>query len=356
MRNSLPPWLRCSLCVIALLALSTGCRGLRSHGAGNPHDSGPPPFIPKELSKVVLPLYVIEPPDILVIEALHIFPRDPYSMRTGDVVQLQVEGELDFAPLDGTYPIEPGGRLNLGSTYGAVRVGGMTTAQASEAIAAKLRSEGNLDTRVYVTLVEISGTQQIAGEHLVGPDGTVMLGAYGSLQVVGMTLNQAKYAIESHLSRFLDKPEVAVDVFAYNSKVYYVILEGAGLGDSVTRFPITGNETVLDAIANVNGLSELSSKRMWIARPCRDTGKVQILPVDWKAVTSQGSVATNYQVMPGDRVFIAENELVALDTGLGKLFSPFERIFGFSLLGVSTATRFTGRVLQGGGDQRQGGF
>ncbi len=200
-----------------------------------------------------------------------------------------------------------------------------------------------------MALVNIAGAQQISGSHLVGPDGRVVLGAYGSVPVVGMTLEHAKYAIEAHLSQYLDRPEVAVKVLGYNSKVYYVIMEGAGFGDSVTRFPVTGNETVLDAIANVDGLTEFSSHRMWIARPTRDTGKVQILPVDWNAIASQGAVATNYQIMPGDRVFIAENELVALDTALGRLAAPFERAFGFSTQGANTVTRFSGRVLRGGG-------
>jgi len=77
---------------------------------------------------------------------------------------------------------------------------------------------------------------------------------------------------------------------------------------------------------------------MWIARPGANCdGGDQILPVDWLGVTQRGDIATNYQVMPGDRVYIAEDKLVALDTALGKLFSPFERIFGVTLLGTQTA-------------------
>ena len=60
---------------------------------------------------------------------------------------------------------------------------------------------------------------------------------------------------------------MAVDIYAYNSKFYYVITDGAGLGDAVVKFPITGNDTVLDALAEVNGMQEVSSKRIWIARP-----------------------------------------------------------------------------------------
>lgn len=209
---------------------------------------------------------------------------------------------------------------------------------------------------VTVSLSAISGLQSIAGEHLVGPDGTITLGAYGGVYVVGQTLADAKRSIEAHLSQFLEEPEISVDVFAFNSKAYYIITAGAGLGDQVAKFPITGNETVLDALANVNGLREVSSKRIWIARPSSDASCVQVLPVDWQAIATQGASATNYQILPGDRLFIAEDDLVALDSRLAKFLAPAERVLGFSLLGVNTVTRFSGPVLQGGGNRGQFGF
>ena len=77
-----------------------------------------------------------------------------------------------------------------------------------------------------------------------------------------------------------------MDVVAYNSKVYYVITQGAGLGDNVRRFPVTGNEPVLDAISQINGLSQLSSTHIWIARPAPGNFNCeQIMPVDWVAIT-----------------------------------------------------------------------
>ncbi len=183
----------------------------------------------------------------------------------------------------------------------------------------------------------------------------INLGSYGTVSVVGMTVGEAREAIERHLSQFLSEPQVAVDVFAYNSKKYYVVTEGGGLGDTVSMFPVTGNETVLDAIANVNGLDSVSSKKIWVARPTSDNCKVQILPVDWRAITAQGATATNYQLMPGDRVFIAEDGFIAFDNNLGKVLAPFERVMGFAMLGVGTLTRFSGRVLAGGGNPWGGG-
>jgi polysaccharide export outer membrane protein len=168
---------------------------------------------------------------------------------------------------------------------------------------------------------------------------------------VGRTKAEAKEVIEAHLAQYLEDPEVSVDVLGYNSKLYYVITQGAGLGDGVQSFPCTGNETVLDALAQVNGLTQASSKKIWIARPGRNHhGCHQVLPVDWDGITKLGAEDTNFQVLPGDRIYVAEDELVAFDNHIAKITAPFERIFGFVILGTETVTRLSGNVLGGGGN------
>lgn len=308
-----------------------------------------PEGMPRELCKTVLPTYTIEPPDILVIDAVHIVPRAPYALRTLDVLRIRVERALPDAPIDGLYVVELGGAINLGPPYGPIRVDGMTVEQAQQAITEHLRRYLK-EVNLAVSLAEIAAKQQIAGQHLVGPDGTVTLGTYGSIPVVGLTISEARTTIERHLAQFLDDPEVSVDVFAYNSKVYYIVMQGAGSGDGVYRFPITGNETVLDALANINGLSPVSSHHIWVARPVPDCARVEKLPVDWRAITASGVTSTNYQILPGDRIFVEHDGWIAADSMIAKVTSPFERIMGFSLLGVGTATRFSGPVLKGGGN------
>lgn len=345
-------WIGICLGMLVLAALAMGCKATHHHlapGAGDYY----PGDMPCELAKVVLPTYTIEPPDILVIEAIHIVPRSPYLLRTGDILAINVLGTLEERPITGAFPVQPGGIVNLGIPYGTAKVTGLTVEQAAEEVRRVLRST-LAEPAVSLSLIEMSGRQQIAGQHLVGPDGTVTLGSYGSVPVVGMTLAQAKQVIEQHLAQFLEDPEVAVDVFAYNSKVYYIVTEGAGLGDGVTRWPVTGNDTVLDAIANINGLTQVSSKKIWIARPAPHSDQMLILPVDWPGVTAGAVAATNYQILPGDRVFVAEDGLVAFDTHLAKVFAPFERVMGFTLLSVGTATRLSGRVLRGGGNPGTG--
>ena len=336
------------LALAAVLLQTTGCniygRPQRSTtqqvmlDAQCPPEAGRMPA--KELAKVTLPAYVIEPPDILLIDALRVVPKPPFRIQSFDTLQVIVEGTLLEQPINGLYVVEPGGMLDLGPSYGKVMVGGQSLEEAQDSVFRHLKRVLR-DPQVSLTLAQAAGQQQIAGEHLVGPDGTINLGTYGTVYVTGMTLAEAKTAIEKHLSDYLDAPLVSVDVFSYNSKVYYVITEGAGFGDNVARFPVTGNETVLDAISQINGLSRLSSKDIWIARPAPSgVGCDQILPVDIEAIMKGASTATNYQVLPGDRVFIAQDQWIAFDSIVGKLTAPFERIFGFALLGSSTVQQF----------------
>ena len=124
----------------------------------------------------------------------------------------------------------------------------------------------------------------------------------------------------------------------FNSKVFYVITEGAGMGDNIRRVPITGNDTVMDALSAVNGLSQVSSATVWVARPAPGGfGCEQILPVDYVAITKGASAATNYQIMPGDRVFVAEDNMIAANSWLTKMTAPVERLLGMASLGTSTA-------------------
>lgn len=331
--------LRRALLLIACGFPLGGCQALHGPKA----DCPPPPKImpqpmPRELAKTALPDYVIEPPDILLIDAIKVVPLPPYRVHTFDTLIVNVAGSLPEQPIAGEYTVESGGLINFGIPYGAVRVAEMTLEEATNAI--KLHLEQSLtQPLVSVQIGSTIGQQQIAGEHLVGPDGMVSLGTYGKVFVAGMTQGQARMAIERHLSQYLERPEVAVDVFAYNSKFYYVVMQGAGLGDGVTKFSITGNETVLDAIAEVNGLEAVSSKHIWVARPSTDAPNgVVVLPVDWEAVTELGASSTNYQLMPGDRVFIQEDKMVAVDTWVSKMISPFERIAGFISLGTQTVS------------------
>lgn len=317
--------------------------------------------VPRELRKTTLPEYTIEPPDILLIEAVHNIRPASAVVHAGEALLIQVNrtvpwGQLDdpvsvqFKQLNGIYVIGTDGYLNLGPEYGKVLVAELPMSEIQQRVDTHLR-QILTDPQVLVTLPRPENEQYIAGPHLVRPDGTVSLGIYGGVYVTGMTLQQARNAIEQHLSTQIHHPRVNVDVLAYNSKVYYVITDGGGAGEQVIRMPSTGNETVLDAIAHIQGLPTVASRgRIWIARPSSEIGGPdQILKVDWDAIALGAQTATNFQVLPGDRLYVKASPMITFDTKVAKFTAPFERMLGFTLLGNGTVrTIQRGQNLQGG--------
>lgn len=306
--------------------------------------------LPRELDMVTMPEYIIEPPDILRIDAIRLLPPSPYKVEPLDGLFIQVGNIPMEDPINGLYVVDPDGTITLGPKYGpALKVIGMTLEEVKKAVEEHLKKLKILNPQAVVALGQSRALQQIRGEHLVRPDGTVGLGTYGSVRVVGLTLMQAKQVIELHLSKYVQQPEVSVDVASYNSKIYYVIYDGAGNGQQVILLPCTGNDTVLKAIAQLNGLPPLSSKHhLWIARPSpAEVGRELIMPIDWIGITTKGHTKTNYQLLPGDRLYVSGNRLIAVNTYLGQFLAPFERIFGFALLGNATGRAIDGQQLTG---------
>lgn len=296
---------KCGL-LTALVALvsAAGCQTAPHHPAHyGPHGRTgqtlpvPTSDVPGELKKIALPPYVIEPPDQLLIEIVAIL-EDPDAAA----VRKPADPPKEFKAF--SLPVQP-----------------------------------------------------VSGQFSVRPDGTVYLGIWGSVPVAGLTLQQAAEAIRDHVSRQEDptKPgtkgfaketlRVVLDVIQYNSKRYYVVTDGGGAGEQVVAFPITGSETVFDALANIGGLPPVASKRqIWVARRTPHAGQSeQILPVDWVAITQHGLTTTNYQVMPGDRIYVKAQRLVRIDTTLARILSPIERLMGVTLLGANTVNQISGR-------------
>jgi polysaccharide export outer membrane protein len=210
------------------------------------------------------------------------------------------------------------------------------------------------DTNLPRPVTDRLPVQPFSGPFQVRLDGTVTLGFWGNVPVAGLTMEQAAEAIRQQvvnnpvLADFKTKPEsiiVILDVTAYNSKRYYVLFDGAGFGEQVVSFPITGSETVLDAIANVGGLSDVASKRnIWVARRTPHPGQPwQILPVDWVGISQHGITFTNYQILPGDRIYVKAQKLVTIERTMARILAPIERAFGITLLGASTVNQISGR-------------
>ncbi|HYW80788.1 MAG TPA: protein kinase, partial [Thermoguttaceae bacterium] len=261
-----------------------------------------------EGAMTTLPTYRIEPPDILQIEMLKQVPKGPCRVEPLDVLTINVSGVFADKPIDGDYKVDADGTIDLGPVYGGtVSVVGKRTEEVGTAVVQQLRKY--LPEAVFALSVELAQStamQPVTGQYLVGPDGRINLRKYGTVDVAGKTVAQATEAVKKTLSEYFQSPEVSVDVVAYNSKVYYIVTEGAQLGDDIINVPITGKETVLNAIAHIGKTrSQLSDKHLWIARPTADQADGKILPIDLAAII-RGNTQTNYQIFPDDRLIISD--------------------------------------------------
>jgi polysaccharide export outer membrane protein len=202
-----------------------------------------------------------------------------------------------------------------------------------------------------VLLIQSTKALQLApvgGPHLVGPDGRVIVGAYGPVPVAGLTLEQARVAVSQAIQARLNPKEegntledvmkyTSVDVMAYNSRQFYIVADGGGLGEQVIPLPITGNDYVLNAIGKINGLPLVASKHhIWVARATCPGCPETRLPVDWIGITQRGEGVTNWQLMPGDRVYVQADVVRTFNNQLAKFLAPVNQLFGTALLSSQT--------------------
>jgi polysaccharide export outer membrane protein len=298
-----------------------------------------PADAPTERQKRELPVYRVEPPDVLVIETLGGVRPASDLLRPGDELMIRASNTLPIDPngdpaqkelrtINGPYLVQTDGTLDLGPEYGSVVVGDRTVAEARAAIEEHLREYAQLAApKVAVSLTDVTPRESLSGERLVRPDGTIALGSFGSVYVNGHTLEEVKELVADRIARSIAHPTIRVDVVAYNSKVIYIVSDGVDGGQQVIRLSFVGNDTVLDALSQIEGLSGTVRNEIWVARPTGGSA-AQILPVDWRKVTQDADTATNYQLLPGDRIYVKGSRLT-----LGRQASVDRRRFGRIPLG-----------------------
>jgi polysaccharide export outer membrane protein len=170
---------------------------------------------------------------------------------------------------------------------------------------------------VVVEMVEVTSTERLPGDQTVKPDGTIDLGRYGPLTVVGKTVEQIQADAQLQILRFQTQearsegtpfeqdsrpPEINVRLIEPTSKVYYV----TGEVNSPGAFRLIGRETVLDAIVEAGDLTDRANRhKIFLSRPSSPAQCRLVLPVCYRQIVQLGDTTTNYQIQPGDRIFVS---------------------------------------------------
>lgn len=145
-------------------------------------------------------------------------------------------------------------------------------------------------------------------DSVVAADGTVDLSFAGRTYLAGMPLDEAEAVVAQRLTDYaltqkikLDEPvQVVIQPEEIKSKFYYVL----GKGVTQAKFPVTGRDTVLEAILAAQIKSNAILEKAYVVRPHPMGLPDKILAVDWVGIRDRGDVTTNYQLFPGDRLVI----------------------------------------------------
>jgi protein involved in polysaccharide export with SLBB domain len=144
---------------------------------------------------------------------------------------------------------------------------------------------------------------QFGGDQPILPDGTINLGKFGQVIVAGKTLRDIEALVRSVVkAQDKDPGPIVVRIGSRMSKVYYVLGEVNNPG----AFQLQGRETVLDGLMAAGGLTDRASRvNIVLSRPTAPDSCRVVLPVCYREIVQIGDTTTNYQLAPGDRIYVA---------------------------------------------------
>jgi protein involved in polysaccharide export with SLBB domain len=194
------------------------------------------------------PDYIVEPPDLILVEVLEALPGRPIS---------------------GERLVRPDGRISLGF-YGDLPVAGLTIAQIKERIVLHMRK---FISDQLLGLIEFDSSGEIKRD----PNGRIII-------------NDPR-----------ETDRVFVDVTAYNSQSDYILGEVLLPG----RLPYTGGDTVLDLLQYGGGLLPTADKsQIRLIRSFPKGSPARVLPVNYDEIAMGTDSSTNYAILPNDRLVI----------------------------------------------------
>jgi len=180
---------------------------------------------------------------------------------------------------------------------------------------------------VLVETIRFESPLRFPADQVIQPDGTIDLGKYGRIVVAGKRVEDVELCLQdivnadAELIAALEEANVAgpelinVRIIDPRASQFYVL----GAVSSPGAYPYSGRETVLDAVLAAGGLADNARRcEIILSRPSPVGDCRTVLPVCWDNIVQLGDTTTNYQLMPGDRVFVPANGICDMVFGAFK--------------------------------------
>lgn len=139
----------------------------------------------------------------------------------------------------------------------------------------------------------------------IAPDGTISYLQAQNIKVAGLTIDEARLAIEQGLSSNFRSPRVIITPEEVGSKRFTILGKVINKGVVTLDRPIT----LVEAIANAGGIETGLFERNTVELADLDRSfisrKGQQLPVDFRRLLHEGDMKLNIEIEPNDFIFIA---------------------------------------------------
>ena len=146
--------------------------------------------------------------------------------------------------------------------------------------------------------IRVYREEELGGEFVISPDGTISFPLVGKLSVAGATCSEIEDQLEERLGdNFLKEPSVSCSVIEFNSKKVSVFGEVHKPGN----FSYEDRMSVVQAITSAGGFKDTASKNNTTLVRVMQGKKVRVrVPV---SAIVEGEIE-NLALMPGDIIFV----------------------------------------------------
>jgi len=281
--------------MLLLAACATGCNTLSSLGLGG-----------SSQNKILKPAKKISQAPSRSIQApteASKAPLDVYLIDIGDTILLEATDFDTTVQLPGDQVVKPDGYISLGEcgrlmvmNKSIEHVRAEAQMQVDDHVRRELEIDFEIDRRQRQAERErerLESEREDAGDADESVVADLELGAEDD--------QEQRLALERAISDARGKNKISARIVNWDSKRIYVL----GEVNSPGAFAYIGNETVLDAILEAGGLNaDANQHQIIITRPSDCDSCRTVMQVCYDQVVQLGDTSTNYQLQPGDRVFV----------------------------------------------------
>src|ERR1041384_3390500 len=188
------------------------------------------------------------------------------------------------------------------------------TAPASPAATPNSRQADYVVGPSDVLKVTVFGEPTLTGTYRVDTDGSFTYPMLGRVEAAGKRVREVEQMLKMKLEDgFVKRAQVAVDVDQFRSRSIFIVGEVRSPG----KYPMTGQMSLIEALAAAGSTTPAASSEVLILRP-RDPGIVEALTPDQVDQTNVrrislgdlqlGRLSENVQLMEGDTIFVPKAE------------------------------------------------